>query len=76
MDGELFGVVQFEGGDFGDLSARTILNGDIKILGALLAFNGISRYVTTDEKFHTWAKSYLKVELLPNPPPEQVEMFG
>ncbi len=50
---------------------RTILNGDIKILGSLLAFDGISRYVTTDTRFHSWAKSHLKAELLPDPPPEQ-----
>jgi hypothetical protein len=54
---------------------KPILKDDLKILGSMLAFDGVSRFVTTDNRFHSLASEYLNVELLPDPPPEQGDMF-
>jgi hypothetical protein len=54
---------------------RPLLKDDLKILGSMLAFDGVSRFITTDTRFHSWANSYLKTELLPDPPPKQGDMF-
>lgn len=54
---------------------KPILKDDLKILGSMLAFDGISRFVTTDTRFHSLANSDLKTELLPDPLLKQGSLF-